>query len=447
VALVRAGDKHAFEVVYDRYQRQLLSFCRHMLGSREESEDAVQQTFLSAYNSLVASDKAIQLRPWLYTIARNQCLSVLRARRATDSLDDVEPAVDGLAAEVQRREDLRTTLGDIARLPDDQRAALVLAELGALSHDEIAEVVDCPKGKVKALVFQARSSLMASRQARETPCGEIREQLATLSGGALRRGALRRHVRECQGCREFEAEVKRQRQAMAILLPVVPTAALKTGVLTAVGAKVGGGAGLAAAGGGAAAAGGGAATGAAVKLAVAGALVVGGVGGGVATLEAVDGGQKRDPVVTPSGKPTGTGQGFGAGGATPAGLTPTRARGGHGLGKQAGGVRNGQNPKGERGRSQTAPGHTGTSPGKAGTSPGKSESAPGHNKTNATPTRGGTNRSSSGYSGGGRRARGTPPQHSSGGGSLSGSQGSTGSGGNSLAGHARGLGGGSGNVE
>jgi RNA polymerase sigma factor (sigma-70 family) len=247
VELVRAGNGEAFEVLYDRYHRQILSFCRHMLGSREEAEDAVQQSFLSAYNALLGSDHAIQLRPWLYTIARNHCLSVLRARRIPASLEEVEPAVEGLASEVQHRQDLRDTLRDLAQLPHDQRAALVLAELGALSHDEIAEVVGCPKGKVKALVFQARSSLAASRQARETPCAEIREQLANLSGGALRRTSLRRHVRECAGCREFKAEVKHQRKAMAVLLPVVPTAALKPGLMSAIAGKVGGGAGLAAA--------------------------------------------------------------------------------------------------------------------------------------------------------------------------------------------------------
>src|SRR4051794_25115372 len=169
VAAVRAGHQDAFETIFDRYHRQILSFCRHMLGNRDESEDAVQATFLSAYRDMVSSEKELQLRPWLYAIARNQCLSVLRARRESISIDDVEPSVDGLAAEVQRRQDLREMLGDLARLPDQQRAALVLAEVGALSHEDVAAVLDCPRERVKALVFQARSSLAASRTARETP--------------------------------------------------------------------------------------------------------------------------------------------------------------------------------------------------------------------------------------------------------------------------------------
>src|SRR5580704_12049743 len=112
VALVRDGRAAAFEALYDRHSRAILSFCRHMLGSVEEAEDAVQHTFLAAYNDLIASHKPIQLRPWLFTIARNRCYSVLRARRERP-LDDVdELATEGLASQVQRRQDLRDLVGD-----------------------------------------------------------------------------------------------------------------------------------------------------------------------------------------------------------------------------------------------------------------------------------------------------------------------------------------------
>src|SRR5262245_5403995 len=78
VDALRAGNEAAFDVIYTRHHRGVLSFCRHMLGSVEEAEDALQHTFLAAYRDVVGSDKPIQLRPWLYTIARNRCLSVLR---------------------------------------------------------------------------------------------------------------------------------------------------------------------------------------------------------------------------------------------------------------------------------------------------------------------------------------------------------------------------------
>jgi hypothetical protein len=135
----------------------------------------------------------------------------------------------------------------------------------------------------RALVFQARTALAASRRARETPCTEIRELLANLRGGSLRRSTLRRHLRECARCREFRDEVKAQRRALALVLPVAPTLALKEAVLAAVfgSGAAGGGGPIAAAGGGALAA----------KALVAVALVVGGT---VAVVEATREATKPD---------------------------------------------------------------------------------------------------------------------------------------------------------
>jgi RNA polymerase sigma factor (sigma-70 family) len=231
VALIREGRATAFEVAYDRHHRTILSFCRHMLGDADEAEDAVQHTFTAAYADLMASSKPIHLRPWLFTIARNRCYSVLRARREQPVAELDEVAVEGVAAQVQTREELRELVSDLQRLPEEQRAALVLAELDALPHAEISEALGVPREKVKALVFQARESLLASRAARETACIEIRAQIATGRGPALRRGNLRRHLRECDGCREFRAQVDRQRRHFALLLPVAPTIAMKQLVL------------------------------------------------------------------------------------------------------------------------------------------------------------------------------------------------------------------------
>ncbi|HEV2786447.1 MAG TPA: sigma factor, partial [Solirubrobacteraceae bacterium] len=126
VAQIRSGDgpaaRNAFEILYDRHHRGVLAFCRHMLGSLEEAEDAVQHTFSSAYRALLADDRQIALRAWLYAIARNRCLSMLAARREQVALDDVEavlPSTAGLAQEVEQRTDLRELLGDMQRLPVD----------------------------------------------------------------------------------------------------------------------------------------------------------------------------------------------------------------------------------------------------------------------------------------------------------------------------------------
>src|SRR5258705_12231412 len=92
VARVRAGDDAAFEIIYDRYYRGLLAFCGHMLGSRQEAEDALQHSFASAYRALRGGAGDIGLRPWLYTIARNRCLSALRAQRPQVSVEHTATA-------------------------------------------------------------------------------------------------------------------------------------------------------------------------------------------------------------------------------------------------------------------------------------------------------------------------------------------------------------------
>jgi RNA polymerase sigma factor (sigma-70 family) len=231
---VGAGSERAFEAIFDRYHRSVLAFCRHMLGSHEEAEDVLQQTFLAAYRDLTRSEKTVTLRPWLYAIARHHCVSQLRARRARTTDAAPEPAIADLATGVAAREDLRAVLSDLGRLPDDQRAALVLAELGDVCHEEIGRILRCPTSKVKALVFQARASLAADRAARDAPCAEIREQLATLRGSALRRAALRRHLDTCSDCHAFAEQLRTQRSALGLLLPLAPSVGLKRGVLATI---------------------------------------------------------------------------------------------------------------------------------------------------------------------------------------------------------------------
>ena len=218
---VRGGDEAAFEALYDRHHASLLAFCRHLLGSHEDGEDALQETFVRAHRALRAGRPPDAVRPWLYAIARNRCRTMLAVRRdAAVPVEEVESGFDGLAEDVRRRAELRELVADLGRLPEDQREALVLFELGDLNHTQIAATIGCPPGKVKALVFQARTALIADRDARATPCEDIRRQLEVARGGSLRRGSLRRHLRQCDLCRAYGAAVTTQRVTRARALPV-----------------------------------------------------------------------------------------------------------------------------------------------------------------------------------------------------------------------------------
>ena len=330
VEQIRRGNEVAFEVAFERHGAGILGFCRHMLASPEEAEDAVQHTFAAAYRDLQrGGEHEIALKSWLYAIARNRCLSVLRARRE-HAVEQPELATAGLADQVERRSELRELLADLRELPEEQRAALLLSEVGDLSHADVAGVLGCEATKVKALVYRARSGLMQRREARETPCEEIREQLANLRGGSLRRSELRHHLRHCPGCQEYRAQVKQQRQLLAAALPVAPSLGLKSSVLAAVGlgggsaggGAIGGlgglgagtaggaGAGLGAGSAGAGVGGLGAAltgslgTATLAKVAVVGVLAGGGLVAGKAAVDEVQGSSSTPPAAAGTAAPS-----------------------------------------------------------------------------------------------------------------------------------------------
>src|SRR4029077_1650564 len=226
-----AGDGGSFEVIFRRHYPPRSSYCRHRLADQDEAEDALQQAFIKAHRALRGARAPRELRPWLYTIARNCCLSAIAARRPTAPLEERTSALVGLSEEVHQREELRELVAGIGRLPEDQRSALLLAELDDLGHEAIATILGCPVSKVKALVYQARSTLIADRDARDASCQDIREQLAVARGGELRRGPLRRHLRLCAGCRDFQVAVSAQRQSLAVVLPLLPSASLAAVIL------------------------------------------------------------------------------------------------------------------------------------------------------------------------------------------------------------------------
>ena len=144
IALIRRGNTAAFEVLVSRYESRLLAFCRHLLGSREDAEDVLQEVLAAAFNAILADERPIKVRPWLYRIARNRSLNHLRRNTSigVDSMD-VHFSENGAstADKVHSREEFRLLLGDIQDLPETQRTALVLREMDALSYEQIADAI------------------------------------------------------------------------------------------------------------------------------------------------------------------------------------------------------------------------------------------------------------------------------------------------------------------
>jgi RNA polymerase sigma factor (sigma-70 family) len=236
-------DEEAFGLLYERHRGELERFCGWLLGSPHEAEDAVQQTFVSAYAALSRASSPTQPRAWLYAIARNRCLALLRGRRF-DPPAPYEPTTIDCLTVVELRESMRELVDDVAGLPNPQRTALVMSEVGELSHADIARVLGCEPAQVKSLVFRARAALRQRREAREMPCESVRDQLSSVRRGGFRRSTLRLHLQACPHCAEFREQLKQSR-GIAALLPLGPAALTRPlRRLGLVGGWAGGGAGI-----------------------------------------------------------------------------------------------------------------------------------------------------------------------------------------------------------
>jgi RNA polymerase sigma factor (sigma-70 family) len=279
ISLLRRGNTNAFEVLLARYESRLMAFCRHLLGSREDAEDVLQEVMTAAFNAILADDRPINVRPWLYRIARNRSLNHLRRAQAigVDSMDHHLSEHGATTADkVHEREEFRLLVGDIHELPETQKTALVLREMDALSYEQIAEAMETTVPSVKSLLVRARVSLAEAAEARLLSCDQVRIELAEIAEGLQRRPTplVRRHLRSCKRCSTFRTELKKTNRALAALLPVGPmamfhklvflhlghsaasgsTAAASSAGAGAAGASAGAGAGAVGAGAGAAAA-------------------------------------------------------------------------------------------------------------------------------------------------------------------------------------------------
>src|SRR5713226_9714634 len=240
IALTRRGQPAAFEVLCARYQSRLLSFCRHLLASREDAEDVLQEVFAAAYNAMLADARAINVRPWLYRIARNRSLNHLRRATAigVDSMD-VHFADHGISTSDRdmRRESFRELIADVHGLPETQRTALLLREIDALSYEQIAQAMETTVPSVKSLLVRARISLAEAAEARQLRCEEVRLELGEVAEGLVKLSTpARRHVRGCDRCQFFKRQLKENNHALAAILPVAPLLLLKKLILAKVGA-------------------------------------------------------------------------------------------------------------------------------------------------------------------------------------------------------------------
>jgi len=180
--LARAGegDGDAFTRLVERHQDRIVHLCERLLGERDEALDACQEVFLKAYRHARRAEPRGQLFTWLYRIAVNHCLNRLRRRRVVRflslgvagahedgeeprELDPASGAPDALAR-LESRERWRRTRQALDRLPESQRAVVVLAKFEGLSQKEIAASLGITEGAVESRLVRAMRQLSAAQE-------------------------------------------------------------------------------------------------------------------------------------------------------------------------------------------------------------------------------------------------------------------------------------------
>ena len=236
VAAIVAGDPGGIATAYDRYAVVLYAYCRSLLREPEDAADVVQDTFLIATAKLGGLRDPGKLRPWLYAVARNECLRRLRSGEATAPLDEAadtptaSPGVGDAAEQEELRELIRAAIEGLNR---GERDVIELSLLHELNGDDLADALGVSRNHAHALLSRARSqlerslgALVVARTGRAA-CTELDAALAGWDGqmNVLVRKRVSRHIERCQIC----GERKRRELSPALFVGALPLAALMPG--------------------------------------------------------------------------------------------------------------------------------------------------------------------------------------------------------------------------
>src|SRR5918999_1673883 len=160
------GDDKAFALLFERLQDPLYRYCMSILGNPEEARDALQNAMLKAYRALRGETREIAVRPWLYRIARNESVTMLRGRRP-------------------------------------------LEELGT--------ALDISPNAARQTVFKARVSMQANVEGRTAHCDEVRAAMSKADGRFRRRRSIQAHLDRCPVCTEFAESLETRPRDLAAL--------------------------------------------------------------------------------------------------------------------------------------------------------------------------------------------------------------------------------------
>lgn len=161
------GDVRAFEWLVDCYHGPLSSLCRRMVRDKQEAEDILQETFLTAWRRLDSLRDPARFKPWIYRLASNSCIDLIRGRQARQSIPTDTVQMREVAAQSpgpERRAETAAAIDDLERvlgeLPPEQKLAWVLYEMQGESYGQIAEILKVSEGSVRGRIHRARRAIV-----------------------------------------------------------------------------------------------------------------------------------------------------------------------------------------------------------------------------------------------------------------------------------------------
>ncbi len=170
VARSRGGDAESFNQLILRWERPIYALAYRVIGREEDARDVCQETFLRAFRALPGFKGQAKFSSWLYRIALNLCRDWMRRQRRTpvvqmpEGVDPIELAsergpVESIETLVERQELSAVVADAMARLPEEQRTAIILKEYHGMTFQEIADLQGCPLSTVKTRLYQGLSVL------------------------------------------------------------------------------------------------------------------------------------------------------------------------------------------------------------------------------------------------------------------------------------------------
>lgn len=243
--LAATGDRDAFAAIYERYHQPLYRYCRSLVRHPDDALDALQSTMLNAMRGMERREAELALKPWLYRIAHNESISLLRRRPPVDELDAETAGIHGgVEHDAEGRARLRQLVDDIHELPERQRGALVMRELSGLGYDEVAAAFSVSIDAAKQSVLEARRALVDFGNGRDMHCETVCRIVSDGDRRALRGRGPRAHLRACAPCRDFKAAIGGRQSDLAAISPALAAATAAAVLQGLVGGGGGSGGGL-----------------------------------------------------------------------------------------------------------------------------------------------------------------------------------------------------------